>query len=67
MTINFQWGIAMQAALLYDKNDMRIEEVKTPEIDVKKLISCRLPLIDIQKGFDLASEARGLKNVICME
>lgn len=36
-------------------------------LNVKKLVSNRFPLKDIAKGFELAAEAKGLKNVIYME
>lgn len=44
-----------------------LEFISSGILDVKKLISSRLPLKDIQKGFALASEARGLKNVLYMD
>ncbi|MHB1407468.1 MAG: zinc-dependent dehydrogenase [Desulfitobacteriaceae bacterium] len=33
-------------------------------LDVKKLITSRLPLSEIAKGFELAADAKGLKNVM---
>lgn len=41
-----------------------LEFIASGILDVKAIISNRLPLTDILKGFELASDAKGLKNVI---
>ena len=41
--------------------------ISTGVLDVKKLITARFPLSEISKGFDLACQGTGLKNVIVME
>lgn len=41
--------------------------ISTGVLDVKKMITARLPLSEIAKGFDLACQGVGLKNVIVME
>ena len=44
-----------------------LEFISSGVLNVKKLVSNRLPLKDIAKGFQLAADAKGLKNVIFME
>jgi len=44
-----------------------LEFIASGILDVKKLVTGRFPLKDIMKGFELASEAAGLKNVIYMD
>lgn len=44
-----------------------LEFISSGILDVKRLISNRLPLLDIVKGFELAFDAKGLKNVIYMD
>lgn len=44
-----------------------LEFISSGILNVKKLVSNRLPLKDIAKGFELAADAKGLKNVIYME
>jgi L-iditol 2-dehydrogenase len=44
-----------------------LEFISSGILDVKGLISNRIPLREINRGFELASDARGLKNVIVME
>ncbi len=44
-----------------------LEFISSGILNVKKLVSNRLPLKDIAKGFELAADAKGLKNVIFME
>lgn len=41
--------------------------IGTGVLDVQKLITARLPLSEIHKGFDLARRGVGLKNVMVME
>lgn len=41
-----------------------LEFITTGIVDVKGLISNRMQLKDIHKGFELASDAKGLKNII---
>jgi L-iditol 2-dehydrogenase len=44
-----------------------LEFVSSGILNIKKLVSNRLPLRDVAKGFEMAAEAKGLKNVIFME
>lgn len=44
-----------------------LEFIASGILDVKKLVSNRLPLKEIGKGFELAADARGLKNIIFMD
>ena len=53
-----------RASLTQYRNTLRF--IATGILDVKKLISRRMPLQDIMTGFELAQKADGLKNVICM-
>lgn len=53
-----------RASLTQYRNTLRF--IATGILDVKKLISRKIPLRDIMTGFELAQKADGLKNVICM-
>jgi len=44
-----------------------LELIASGILDVKKLVSNRLPLNEIMTGFELAADARGLKNIIYMD
>lgn len=44
-----------------------LEFIASGILDVKGLISNRLPLSEIAEGFELAAQAKGLKNVIYMD
>lgn len=44
-----------------------LEFISSRILDVKKLVTNRLPLKDICTGFDMAADARGLKNVIYID